>query len=224
MILITILSKLIQAQTTGMKDVSHVLMDCNEGAKDPSGQNGLSVIVETLRLFTLQRSQELSLSENSFTLQRERENTELFISVHIFKVTAHLFFYNLACEERPCCGAELFTVCCDLFIFYAVHGTLKERSDNRRACCLLLYTCTHFLGERILVYITLHSQGHSHECMHALTCTITRIHWFLSQFVLPSPSRTAFTSDCQLFGSEPSLITQILHPVSPLCIETSLLS
>lgn len=117
MMLITILSELIQAQTTGMKDVSHALMDCNEGATVPLGQYGLSVIVETLRLFTLQRSQELSLLENSFTLQRERENTELFISVHIFKVTVCLFFYNLARESSLCCGAELFTICCDFFFF-----------------------------------------------------------------------------------------------------------
>lgn len=137
---IAVLSKLIQAQTTEMKDMSHALMDCNEGAKVPLGQYGLSVIVETLRLFTLQRSQERSLSENSCTFQRESENTELFISVHIFKVTVLFFFYSLACECSRCCGVELFTVCCEFF-FYAAHGTLKERSDNQRAC--ILYTNTH---------------------------------------------------------------------------------
>lgn len=74
MMSIAIPSQLIQAQTTGMKYVSHVLMDCNEGAKVPLGQHGMSVIVETLSLlFTLQRSQELSLSENSRMLQRETE-------------------------------------------------------------------------------------------------------------------------------------------------------
>ncbi len=104
-------------------------------------------------------------------------------------MTARLFFYNLACEERPCCGAELFTVCCDLFIFYAVHGTLKERSDNRRACCLLYtHTCTHFLGEHSSLHYTALSRTltwmHARSHMHNNTNTFVRVP-FCSPVPLP---------------------------------------
>ncbi len=218
MILITILSELIQAQTTGMKDVSHVLMDCNEG-KGPLGTACL--VCDSGNIEVVYHSSDLKSFRSRRTLSRSRgrEKTQNYSLLFIYLKWQRTSFFTTWHVKSALAVALNYSLSVVSYLFF-MQCTVRWKSEVTIAeHSLHTHTHTHmhtFLGERILVYITLHSQGHSHECMHALTCTITRIHSFVSHSVLPSPSRTAFTSDCQLFGSEPSLITRILHPVSPL--------
>lgn len=112
--------------------------------------------------------------------------------------------------------------CLFVDFFYAAHGWLKERRDNQRARLLCARTRTHSERQRSSSHLP---HVHSRTLAWMCTPTITQIYCIWSCSALwRTPLRSQFISDCQLFGSEPSLIMRILHPASLLCVQRPLCS
>lgn len=183
-------------------------IDCNEGAKVPSGQYCVSVTVKTSMLFTLrQTSRGFALWK---LLYAPRETQNYLFSGHTFKVTVRLFFFNLACESWLRRAIELFTVCLWIFSMQRTAGWKSDVTIKERASRAHTFE-TAFEFSRELKDARVNAYAH-----HVLSRPVRLSH--------EPPLRSEFISDCQLFGSEPSLIMRILHPASLRCVQRPLCS